>query len=94
MSLSNCDQTHFLELPKYGRASLRLIFSSAEIVGYLDTPDHLRRRENRQVMRWLGKIIRPLERDPRPLVMRAAQDGRVIFIGAATNGTVRAMHFQ
>lgn len=90
--VSKGEETHVLNFGTAGRAVLRIIFSESKIRGVLDFPPNVLRRDRRHARRWVSKITKKLEPDPRPMTMTTLCAGRIVAIGEAIGGNVGVLY--
>ena len=79
-------KTHQLDLGGAGRAVVRLTFAPDEIAAAVDVPHGMNRRNRRHAQRWVAAIFRELDADSRGMKIVATSNGRVLALGAETNG--------
>jgi hypothetical protein len=81
-------QKHHLDLGA-GRISYTLCETPTTLVGTLETAsDFPSRRDRRQALRWITKIHKPLEADPRPLTIVGWSKGRIVASGLESSGRI------
>ena len=86
---------YHLDLKERGSVQLKLEFFPSEIKAALhQTPgvQAQRRADRRAVHRWTHRILKPLNRDPRPMRMVTTQGARVSAIGFEIGGKIAVFY--
>lgn len=78
--------THQLQLGRLGAVVVRLTFQATEISAAVDVPGKLPRKYRRLAERWLDKIIRPLDADPRMFRVVVTSNGKIVSTASELNG--------
>jgi hypothetical protein len=66
-----------------------MVFKEDKILGQIEFPSLLTgRRHRRMVGKWLDKITRPIDPDPRPFLLSTMIDGRLSYFGREHHGKV------
>lgn len=87
-SMSTTCQKHHLDLGT-GRISYTLCETPTSFVGTLEAAsDFPSRRDRRHALRWIAKIHKPIEADPRPLTIAAWSKGWIVATGIESSGQI------
>ncbi len=84
---------HIMDFGANGRVTMRVTFQEDEIVGALDIPPALNRKNRREVLRWIRRITRKLDRDERGMRLVTTCNGSVVAVGAEHGGHVASIRF-
>ena len=88
------NQTHLLDVPRYGRVSFRLDFEPEVIKGRLEFPKVINsRRHHRLVSRWILSITAVIDPDPRRFVIASVIGGKLAALGHESAGQVVGAYF-